>query len=85
MAVDEVVFVVGDGAGAGGLAVVGEGGGGGGAGGGVTCGGGGGGGGRRREEEGADHGDARGEVEWEELPFVEELIGGAQNSGGFAG
>ena len=82
-----MVFVIGDGAGAGGLAVGGGGGGGGGgAGGGVTCGGGGGGGGgRRREEEGADHGDARGEVEWEELPFVEQLIGRAQNSGGFAG
>jgi hypothetical protein len=50
-------------------------------GGGVSGGGGGGGGG---EEKGANHGDARGEVEREELTLVEELVGGAQLRGGRA-
>lgn len=50
-------------------------------GGGVGGGGGGGGGG---EEEGTDHGDAGGEVERQELAFVEELIGGTEGGGGFA-
>lgn len=50
-----------------------------------VAGGGGGGGGGGGEEEGADHGDARREVEREELAFVEELIGGAESGGGFAG
>lgn len=34
--------------------------------------------------EGADHGEAGGEVEGEELAFVEELVGGAEGVGGFA-
>lgn len=64
------------------------GGGGVGRGGGVAGGGGGGvgggGGGGRGEEEGADHGEAGGEVEGEELTLVEELVGGAEGGGGFA-
>lgn len=77
---------VGDGGGAGGVAagVGGEGGVGIGGVAGVGASGGGGGGGRG-EEESADHGDARGEMEGEELAFVEELIGGADVGGGFAG
>lgn len=37
------------------------------------------------KEEGSDHGNAGREVEREELAFVEELVGGAENGGGFAG
>jgi len=53
--------------------------------GGVACGGGGGGGAGGGEEERADHGDALGEVEREELTLVEEIIGRAECIGGFAG
>lgn len=65
-------------AGEGGVRVVGA------AAGGVACGGGGGGGAGGGEEERADHGDALGEVEREELTLVEEFIGGAESGGGFA-
>lgn len=92
-------FVLGDGAGTGGVTVGveeeevggGEGGGvgGGGAAGGVAGGGGGsvrgGGGGGGGEEEGADHGDPGREVEGEELALVEELVGGALLGGGAPG
>lgn len=71
----EFFFVFGRGGGAGG-------GGGGGVGGGAGVGGGGvGGGGGGGREECSDHGETRREVEWEELPFVEEFVG---CGGGFA-
>lgn len=90
---ERVGIVFGDGAGpARGVARVGEeevvGGGSGGAAGGVAGGGGGGvggGGGGRGEEEGADHGEAGGKVEGEELALVEEFVGGDETGGGFAG
>lgn len=50
----------------------------------VACGSGSGGGAGRGEEERADHGDALGEMEREELTLVEEFIGGAECGGGFA-